>query len=462
MRIEATRRDALELLHRGVRALAEVERAGIRIDERQLERVAKKLRRRIDAIESELRASDVWRVWERRFRGKANLDSRFQLAQVLESDFNIDFPERTATGRPKCDEEALAAVDLPFCRQYIERAKCLKVLRVYIEGFRREVCGGFIHPVFSLHLARSYRSSSDSPNFQNLPIRSPEYGRMIRSCVIPRAKDRHIVEIDYKGIEVRVSACNHRDPVMIRYIKNPATDMHRDMAAKCYKCSADAVSKEMRQMAKGRFVFAQFYGDWWLRCAKMLWEPVESGELRLADGTLVRDWLASKGIERLGTGDPERVEPGTFEAHIKAVEEWFWGERFRIYGAWKRRMFAEYQQRGYVDMLTGFRVKGYLSRNDVSNYVIQGPAFHCLLWSLIELLAEMRRRCWKAEIVGQIHDSIVADVPAVELAEFIRLARDIMTRRLRRVWKWIAVPLEVEVEVAPEGASWFAKRLCEG
>jgi DNA polymerase I-like protein with 3'-5' exonuclease and polymerase domains len=61
-------------------------------------------------------------------------------------------------------------------------------------------------------------------------------------------------------------------------------------------------------------------------------------------------------------------------------------------------------------------------------------------------------------IVGQIHDSIVADVPAEELSDFLGLVRYVMTERLPREWDWINVPLDVEAEVAPLNGSWADKK----
>src|SRR5690606_20675796 len=102
-------------------------------------------------------------------------------------------------------------------------------------------------------------NSSDSPNFQNLPIRNPKMAKIIRSAFIPRS-DRHVlVEIDYSGIEVRVAACYHKDPVMIEYINDPTKDMHRDMAAQCYLAPPEQVSKQMRYCGKNMYVFPQFY-----------------------------------------------------------------------------------------------------------------------------------------------------------------------------------------------------------
>jgi DNA polymerase I-like protein with 3'-5' exonuclease and polymerase domains len=60
--------------------------------------------------------------------------------------------------------------------------------------------------------------------------------------------------------------------------------------------------------------------------------------------------------------------------------------------------------------------------------------------------------------VGQIHDSIVGDVVEKELEEYVALAREVMTKKIREAWKWVIIPLEAEVEVTPVGGSWVEKK----
>jgi DNA polymerase I-like protein with 3'-5' exonuclease and polymerase domains len=77
------------------------------------------------------------------------------------------------------------------------------------------------------------------------------------------------------------------------------------------------------------------------------------------------------------------------------------------------------------------------------------------------LVKELKRHKMKTLIVGQIHDSIIADVPENELEDFLGLARDVMTTQLMDKWKWMVVPLEVEAEVCPIGGSWADKKEME-
>ena len=139
---------------------------------------------------------------------------------------------------------------------------------------------------------------------------------------------------------------------------------------------------------------------------------------------------------------------------MRDVENLFWKVRFQDYTRWKERWYEQYRSQGYFDTLTGFRVSGDLSRNQVLNSPVQGSAFHCLLWSLIELQKELDKRRMRTLLVGQIHDSIMADVPLDETQSFLDLAQEVMTKRLRKAWDWIIVPLEIEAELSEVDGSW--------
>jgi DNA polymerase-1 len=457
---QGTMQDAIELFRRGTIALAKVERNGIRVDLKYIGRSIRKIEKQMVETEAELKADEVWRLWRKRYGAKAKLGNREQLAGVLFDEMGYKSQGLSEVSqRYKANEAALASVDHPFVKKYLRLSKMQKAHGTYLLGIRRETVDGFLHPFFNLNTARTFRSSSDKPNFQNMPIRNKEMGKLIRSCFI--ARDGHqIVEIDFGGIEVRVAACYHKDPRMLKYIKDPSTDMHRDMAAEIYLCKQDQVTKEMRHAAKNMFVFPSFYGSFYAQCAPNLWQAIDRDSLQLTTGLELHEHLERNGITKLGRcefgTDPK---PGTFEYHIQQVEKDFWGRRFKVYAQWKRDWYDKYLARGYFDLKTGFRIAGNLDlrRNDVINYPIQGAAFHCLLWCLAELQDWLEANNMKTCIVGQIHDSVVADVHQDELEAFLNKAHELMTKAILKAWEWIIVPLEIEADVAPVGGSWHDK-----
>jgi len=449
--------DGYNLLHQGAIALAEVEANGMRIDVAYLDTAIEQTAARIKRLEEKLRGCEEYRLQRRRFGQKTNLTSRDQLATVLFQDLDFIPQSLTATGRAQLDETMLERVGTKYAKGFLRMEKLSKLHGTYLLGVRREVEGEFLHAFFGLHLVRSYRGQSDSPNLQNIPRHDPIQGKVIRRAFIPRS-GHALVEIDYSSLEVMVACALSGD----RKLTWDATegDMHRDMAAECYCIDQDEVTKVLRQEAKGGFVFAQFYGDWYKACARNLWSAAERYNLTTASGTPILDHLAGQGIEKLGECHPKK-DPvkGTFEAHIKSVEDRFWGKRFKVYHAKRREWVDEYKQQGFIDTVTGFRCQGPMSRNQVMNYHIQGPAFHCLLWSLVTLQREIKRRGMGAKLTGQIHDSILADVPLAEVDAYLVLTREITTQRLREAWDWITVPFEIEAEVA--STNWHEKETVE-
>lgn len=458
MKIEPFQQQGYQLLHDGAIALAEVEANGICVDMDRLDDTRAGLEKQITGLKSKLQETDVWAKWKKRFGPAAKLSSGQQLATIFFDVLGFKAEKFTPTGRESTSEEEMQKIDHPFIADYFALTGYEKTLNTFLHGIEREVVDGKLHPVYNLHMARSMRSSSDSPNFQTMPVRDEESARTIRS-LFRASKGCVLVENDFKGVEVSISACLHKDPNFISYITTPGKDMHRDMAAQLYKLRPSEVSKQARYGAKNKFVFPQFYGDYYVSCAKFLWEWIGKGELTTPEGVSLYDHLADNDITELGRLDPdERPVKGTFEHHVKAVEDDFWNNRFQRYGRWRKEWFQAYERKGYFDMHTGFRITGLVDRKQCCNYPIQGPAFHCLLWTLIEVNKILRSERMQSRIVGQIHDSMLSDVPVDELRDYLDIVHQTVMVDLRRHWKWINVPLEIETEICPANGTWFDKR----
>jgi hypothetical protein len=67
----------------------------------------------------------------------------------------------------------------------------------------------------------------------------------------------------------------------------------------------------------------------------------------------------------------------------------------------------------------------------------------------------------KTIIIGQIHDSLVADVVPEEQDEFIAMVRTIVEIELPKHWPWLIVPMAVEAEGTPTDGSWATKKKIE-
>lgn len=472
IKVQANRLDAYDLLHRSVLTFADLEENGICIDVPYYERQRDILQDQIDDILDDLQGDDLIKTWRKVFGSKFNIDSNPQLATVLFDEMGhepIKFTKKGDDGKAAVDEEALDGLGIPAVSRLIESRRLKKAKNTYIAGILREEVDGLIHPSFTMAVARSIRSSCFDPNFQNIPVRNEVIAKIIRSGIVPRGKNRVIGELDCVGNEVRAAVCYHKDPTMIQYIEDPTKDMHRDMAMEIYCLDLDQVNKMTRYCAKNRFVFPVFFGSYWETCADNLWKAIGSIDLTTANGTPLKKHLAGKmvtgsvgdweGRKRVFRSEKVRLNgPDNFKWHLKAVEDRFWNDRFSQYTRWKENHWNEYQKTGYFDILTGFRYSGYMSKNQAINYPIQGTAFHWLLWMLNELNDWMDEQECRSLIIGQIHDSIIFDFVPEEIDDILGKAYEIMTQDIREYWDWIIVPLDVEAELSPPGASWFEKK----
>jgi DNA polymerase-1 len=271
----------------GILTLSKIEHNGFRIDIDYLTKAIQETDQKIKEQERILKDDPIYEQW-RRWKGtETKLGSREQLGHVL---YNIlGFPVAEwceLSRRPKVDETTLGLIDLPFARNYIRLEKLKKIRNTYLGGIQREVVDGYLHPSIHLHTATSFRSSMSNPNLQNVSVRNKEANGIIRRAFIPR-EGRRLIEIDFSGVEVKGSACVTHDPVLIRYIEDSSTDMHRDMAMECYMVDRGyfnefpAEAKDVRYVTKNSFVFPQFYGEYYVRCAAAMWKQIQKMNLKL-------------------------------------------------------------------------------------------------------------------------------------------------------------------------------------
>lgn len=459
MQVGCSTPEAFRLMMEGSRAFALMENQGIRIDEDYIDRTIYDVSAKISELESDLKQDPIYDLWRRRFGIKASISNRNQLGAVVFEELGIEPTKMTKQQRASTEEEAFEEIDLPFVKRWNEIDKLRRLMSTNLLGIKKELCNGVLRPSFNLHTVITFRSSCSDPNGQNIPNRNDAIARLVRRAFIPTSDEYVLIESDFSGIEVRAATCYHHDPTMIQYLIDDY-DMHKDMAAECYKIPSHLVSKKIRGVAKNRFVFASFYGDWYFSICQMLWKAVVLDKLELSDGMPLRDHLDRVGLSDLGDVRMEgnRVippRPGTFEAHIKEVENRFWNERFAVYTQWKKEWWEAYLKTGWYRMKTGFVSKGVFDKNKVINGPIQGTAFHWLLWTLIELDKWLRRKKFKTRIIGQIHDSILMNCYRKELQDVLTKLESLITQGLRRHWDWIIVPLATESSVCE--LNWYEK-----
>ena len=434
---------AYRLFHEGILAFADMELNGIRIDVPLAEQMDRDWGDRIKGLKEEVLGSRE----AKRFRRETGRDLKYRkklsdkdLRHLLFDILRFKPVKETKTAY-SVDEESLKHYedDCSLIAYELELRKLGKLRGTYLAQFLRCQVDGFIYPNNNLHTARSYRSSVDGPSFQNI-VKHSEEGVRIRRVLVPR-EGREIWEPDYKSMEVRILACQSLDPVLMEYVTGGG-DIHGDEAEKLFMVRSGELPKDdfekLRQLTKNQAIFPEFYGSYWRSIAKGLGVP--------------EDYFPT-------LTDQRRRE--RWEEHVREWEERFW-RRFKRVREWQYEKVAEYRKDGYIgDGAWGFRRHGYLDRNKLFNFPIQGVSFHCLLWSIIEL--------WKrglgftegeSLLCGQVHDAMFWDGVPTEFADVRERVDRIMTDDIREAHPWIVVPLEVEWKRGKE--NWLEMEKVDG
>jgi DNA polymerase I-like protein with 3'-5' exonuclease and polymerase domains len=298
----------------------------------------------------------------------------------------------------------------------------------------------YIYPNITLAIPTSFRSSARNPNIQNVVKRIEYIKKLIRMGIKPRV-GRQLGECDFSGIEVAVGCCYHKDPKMISYLTEGG-DMHRDAGVDVWMLPTNEISKDIRFFLKNQYVFPEFYGSIFANCARGLWET--SINLPTTSGEPLREHMRVKGIKTLDE----------FTEHLKDCENKLW-HRFRVYKKWKDNQEIIFRQQGFIETFLGFKFTDYMGYNELSNYPVQGTAFHVLLWTYIQINKRRKEEEWRTVIPAEIHDSMVFDFAPKEVDHIIKTVKHIAEVETRKHFEWINIPVKIEAELAPVGASWY-------
>ena len=455
-------------------AAARMHAHGMPVDVGYCKRARADLKKRMaETQEKAFTETEGGRAWAKKYGADASLSNDNQLRYVLFEALGLEPLEGavTKTGQLQVGKDAIDDLDDPLVDLVLAYGKYEKAANTFLAGILREVVDGVLHPFFHVcgfeggtNTVVTYRTSSSDPNFQNMPIRDPEIGKIIRSSF--RAPPGWvIVEVDYDSVEVHSNTWYHKDPVMMDYLAT-GHDFHRDFTLECFKLTPEEYAglkpkpKTLRGVTKNAFTFPEFYGSYWKQVAAGLWKKKKG--VTLANGMTIEQHLASKGIKGLGTltknerGYNDKAPAGSFYKHVQTVEQSLW-KRFAVYNKWREDWYKAYQREGGFTTLTGFRHEGVFRRNEVINTPGQGTASQCKLRGLIGLTQELINRKMEGYPVAEIHDSIVGLCPEGEVDEYLSVCQQEMVDKVKAAWRFIITPISIEADVSPPGGTWYEK-----
>ncbi|HLF41727.1 MAG TPA: DNA polymerase I, partial [Acidimicrobiia bacterium] len=223
-----------------VRVLARMEDAGVRINLELLRELAIELTKECHEREARIHAAAGERF---------NVNSTLQLRKILFEKLGLTPVKKTKTG-PSTDAESLQKLvdQHPVVEELLRYREVEKLRNTYAEALPPLVePDGRIHAVLNQTIASTGRISSESPNLQNIPLRTAE-GRELRRAFIP-AEGCELLVADYNQIELRLLAHLAQDPGLIEAFRRDA-DVHTTTASKVFGVAEADVQPFHRRFAK--------------------------------------------------------------------------------------------------------------------------------------------------------------------------------------------------------------------
>jgi len=387
--------------------IAEMERTGIRVDPKELEKMSRSMEKEVRRLEKE-----IWKLAGSEF----NVNSPTQLAEILFDKLNLQPNARRGKAKARSTaadvlEELSAQHPLPA--KIIEYREIAKLKSTYVDALPKLIHPetGRLHTSFSQTGTATGRLSSSDPNLQNIPIRT-ELGREIRAAFVAE-KGKILLSADYSQIELRIMAHFSKDPVLVEAFRN-GEDIHARTAQEVFGVGPMAQNAEHRRAAKA-INFGIIYG------------------------------LSPFGLaQQLGIEQKEAA---------KFINAYF--TRYRGVKDYLDNIITETRKTGVAKTLFGrirpipeinspqMQLRNFAERTAL-NSPLQGTAADLIKLAMINIDKRLAKEKFEAKMILQVHDELLFEAPTKERAKLEKLVRE----EMEGVHK-LAVPIVVEIGSGP-------------
>jgi DNA polymerase-1 len=393
-----------------VRILRDMELAGLKLDTERLAAISSKVKAEADLLEEEIYelAGDEF-----------TLGSPRQLEEILFGKLGLSRKRRGKTGY-STDARVLQAIrdEHPIIPKIERWRELTKLAQTYLDALPQLIdAGGRIHTTFNQTAAATGRLSSNSPNLQNIPIRTP-LGREIRACFIAEPGNL-LVSADYSQVELRLLAQIAQEDVL-KEIFRRGEDVHTATAMRVFNVPPDQIDAGMRSKSK-MINYGIVYG---------------LSAYGMADRLQIPQSEADEFINRYLEGFPavkrfidRTIEQGTEQGYVST-----------LFG--RRRQVPELRARRWEMRKQGERF--------AVNMVIQGTAADVMKVAMVRAHKALATEGLRTRLVLQIHDELLFEGPAEEAEQVRALA----IREMEAAYE-MEPPLAVEAGV---GSDWLSAK----
>lgn len=365
-----------------------------------------------------------------RHYGEINFNSPKQLQELLFEKLKLPVVSYTSSGQPSTGVETLKELQdvHPICKELLELRMLEKALSFLKDWDEKSILHEdgyyYIHPTFNLHSTVTGRTSSNNPNFQQVPR-----NKDLKSLYRYPGDAYEFVCADFSQAELRFAS-------LIANVKNMkeaylnGEDLHTNIAAIVNGIDKSEVTKPMRTAAKA-VNFGFLYGmsaESFVSYAKLSYGVTMS----LEDSIKFRKHYFE-------------LYPELNDYYDKVDEElWYYGEQTSVMG------------RSYTIDIDDYhdRYKHEKIKRAAINFPVQSAASDYVLCALYNVMTHPKLKN-KIKVCGTVHDSIIMLVKKdedfesnlyliQETMQYPPLAKEYLTID-------IDIPIVVDVEVGPFG-----------
>lgn len=393
-----------------VPVLVRMEQRGISVDRQMLSRLSGEFAQGMAGLEAE-----ITELAGERF----NVGSPKQLGDILFGKMSLPGGKKTKTGAWSTSAsvlEDLAAEGHDLPRKIVDWRQLAKLKSTYSDALP-----GFINPdtkrvhtSYSMASTTTGRLSSSDPNLQNIPVRT-ESGRKIRQAFVAQDGNK-LLSADYSQIELRVLA-HIADIPQLKQAFADGLDIHAMTASEMFNVPIDGMDPMVRRQAKA-INFGIIYG-----------------------------------ISAFGLANQLSISRSDAKSYIDTYFERFPGIRTYMEDT---KAFA--RTHGYVETIFGRRahypeintknpnMRAFMERAAI-NAPIQGSAADIIRRAMVRMEDALKETKLSAQMLLQVHDELIFEVPETEVEATIPVVRDIMEQACLPLID-LSVPLQVDARAA--------------
>ncbi|MGH9378580.1 MAG: DNA polymerase I [Terriglobia bacterium] len=390
-------------------ALADIERAGIRIDSHILGQMSREFEQSLAGL-----TRTIYDLAGEPF----DVDSPRQLGEILFEKLKLPGGKKLKkSGQYSTVATVLETLaeqhELP--RRILEYRTRAKLKSTYVDALPRFINpqSSRVHSSFNAAGSRTGRLSSSNPNLQNIPI-DDEFGALIRSAFVAEPGWK-LIAADYSQIELRVLTHMSEDPLLMEAFSRDE-DIHSQTAQVLFGVLPALQTREHRRMAKA-INYGVIYG------------------------------LSSFGLaQRTGTTKSEAQHYiDEYFNRYKKVDEFIRGcvEQARATGE-VRTLFGRMRPIPEIHS-SDFNARSRAER-EAMNTPLQGTAADLMKLAMVKLHGRLTRESLETRIILTVHDELVLESPESE----IHHAQAAVREEMENVFP-LRVPLRVEIGI---GANW--------